>query len=231
MKDLTMEDTANNHSQGKGKDREIIEPIREPVNEIGSSSTRFTRSATRSKEIKEERQRNQAEIEKYILSCGNSKAKIEGKSAQGLQDGKKVKGEENDEIEKKRKTIMKIRDSEVPVKFNEHEGGIEAPGFDLGISPEKKGSGSLSVQSNLSAYPSAMRQSSSDHYRDKGKRVVTFSPIPMTSYFDDSEETHQHDAQFEKKDRGCRRLINPGEHLRSPFVKRCVDFERGEANS
>ncbi|KAI3745852.1 hypothetical protein L6452_08263 [Arctium lappa] len=101
MKDLTMEDTGNNNSQGKG---EIIEPIKEPIIEIGSSSTRFTRSVTRSKEVKEERQRNHVEIEKNILSCGNSKDKIEG--SYWKKDGKKVKGEETDEMEKKRKTIM-----------------------------------------------------------------------------------------------------------------------------
>ncbi|KAI3707280.1 hypothetical protein L6452_25664 [Arctium lappa] len=104
MKDLTMEDTVNNNSQGKSKDRETIELMKEPVIEIGSSSTRCTRSATRSKEVKEETQRNHTQMEKHILSCGKSKDKYEGCSAQGSQAGKKVKGEETDEMEKKRKT-------------------------------------------------------------------------------------------------------------------------------
>ncbi|KAI3715108.1 hypothetical protein L6452_22076 [Arctium lappa] len=104
MKDLTMEDTVNNNSQGKSKDRQTIELMKESVIEIGSSSTRCTRSVTRSKEVKEETQWNHEQMKKRILSCGKSKDKYEGSSAQGSQAGKKVKGEETDEMEKKRKT-------------------------------------------------------------------------------------------------------------------------------
>ncbi|KAI3691980.1 hypothetical protein L6452_31784 [Arctium lappa] len=125
------------------------------------------------------------------------------------------------------KVELEVQKSEIRKSMSNSlssEGGIEALGFDLGISPEKKESRSNTVQSKVSGPHSVLRHSSSEQTRDKGKRAVTFSLIPMTSYFDDSEEAQRDDKPFENNNRGCSRLVNPGEHLRSPFVKRCVDF-------
>ncbi|KAI3666799.1 hypothetical protein L6452_41836 [Arctium lappa] len=93
-------------------------------------------------------------------------------------------GEETVELEVQKSEIRKSLSNSLS-----NEEGVDAPAFDLGINPEKKETGSNIVQSKLSAQHSAIRQTGSQQTKDKGKRVVTFSPIPMTSYFDDAEET------------------------------------------
>ncbi|KAI3691979.1 hypothetical protein L6452_31783 [Arctium lappa] len=87
---------------GGGKQGDTNDLMKEPVIELGSSSTRCTRSTTRSKEVKEETQRTIAQTETHKLSSGMSKVKNEGTSVHGSQPDKKIEGEETDEMEEKK---------------------------------------------------------------------------------------------------------------------------------
>ncbi|KAI3735249.1 hypothetical protein L6452_14741 [Arctium lappa] len=102
--------------------------------------------------------------------------------------------------------------------------GVDAPGFDLGISPEKLQSASAHIPPEPPTLTPALKPCSSHGTHDKGKKIVTFSPVPMTSYFDDTEKPIQSDGPIQPKIREHRRLIKLGDPLRSPYVRRCVDF-------
>ncbi|KAI3729207.1 hypothetical protein L6452_17860 [Arctium lappa] len=101
--------------------------------------------------------------------------------------------------------------------------GVDAPGFDLGISPEKPQSASAHIPPDPPALTPTLKPCSSHGSQDKGKKV-TFSPVPMASYLDDTEEPIQSDGPIQPTIREHRRLIKLGDPLRSPYVQRCVDF-------
>ncbi|KAI3678391.1 hypothetical protein L6452_37681 [Arctium lappa] len=101
---------------------------------------------------------------------------------------------------------------------------VDPPACDLGISPEKPKYATPTEKHQSQSVGSVLRSSSSQRSKDKGKKVVTFSPVPMTSYFDNTESTVNNAAPIQAAFRENRRVTKPGEHLRSPYVQRCVDF-------
>ncbi|KAI3736210.1 hypothetical protein L6452_15748 [Arctium lappa] len=101
---------------------------------------------------------------------------------------------------------------------------VDPPAFDLGISPEKPKYATPTEKHQSQSLGCVLRSSSSQGSMDKGKKAVTFSPVPMTSYFDNTEGTVNNVSPIQVALRENRRVTNPGEHLRSPYVQRCVDF-------
>ncbi|KAI3771971.1 hypothetical protein L6452_03144 [Arctium lappa] len=101
---------------------------------------------------------------------------------------------------------------------------VDPPAFDLGISPEKPKYATPTEKHQSQSVGSVLRSSSSQRSNDKGKKAVTFSPVPMTSYFDNTEGTVNNAAPIQVAFRENRRVTKSGEHLRSPYVHRCVDF-------
>ncbi|KAI3736209.1 hypothetical protein L6452_15747 [Arctium lappa] len=60
---------------------------------------------------------------------------------------------------------------------------VDPLAFDLGISPEKPKYATPTEKHHSQSLGSVLRSSSSQGSKDKGKKAVTFSPVPMTSYF------------------------------------------------
>ncbi|KAI3735440.1 hypothetical protein L6452_14937 [Arctium lappa] len=88
---------------------------------------------------------------------------------------------------------MEVKKSEIKKSLSEQRNqdfGIDPPGFDLRKSLKNIGDASKCNTPNESAPTSAMKACNSQGSKDRGKKIVTFSPIPMTSYFDDSDDEH-----------------------------------------
>ncbi|KAI3678090.1 hypothetical protein L6452_37369 [Arctium lappa] len=120
--------------------------------------------------------------------------------------------------------VQKSEDKKSSSKSKDHDFVVEAPCFDLGIIPEKTHSASAHVPPNPQALTSALKSCSCHGSQDKGKKAVTFSPIPMTSYFEDIKDKDESVEQGQAALRENRREKRPADHLRSPYVQRCVDF-------